>query len=58
MERGTVFGFLLVVAGILQFVAVPGYYHSDAQLLAIGFAVLSVAVGLLFLPQSPASIRT
>lgn len=58
MELRTMLGVLLVVAGLLQFFAVPGYYHRDAQLLAVGFATLSVVAGLLILPQLPFSIRT
>lgn len=58
MELRTLFGTLLVVIGVLQFLAVPGYYHSDARLLAMGIATVSVAAGYVVLPRSRVSIRT
>lgn len=52
MRLRRVAGVALFAAGVLQLVALPGYYTADASLAALALAGLLLAGGYLVLPAS------
>jgi hypothetical protein len=52
MRRRRVAGVALLAAGVLQMLALPGYYTADASSVALALAGLLLAGGYLVLPAS------